>query len=104
MSYAVFVTFQVKDGQIEEFMPLIHQQAANSLTLEPGCSIFEVWTSSDKPGQVLLYEVYDDKEAFASHLASNHFKSFDQAAASMIRDKAVVTADQCGPVAAEEDG
>lgn len=84
-------------------MPLMHKQAANSMTLEPGCTIFEVWTSSAKPGQVQLYEVYDDEAAFALHLASDHFKSFDQAVSDMIRDKIVVTADQCGPAIAKED-
>lgn len=103
MSYAVFVTFHIKSGQTEKFLPLMHEQAANSLVWEPGCAVFEVWTSSARPGLVQLYEIYDDEDAFALHLASDHFKSFDQAVANMIEDKIVVTTDRCGQEVAKEN-
>lgn len=49
--------------------------------LEPGCRRFEVWTNSDRPATLFLYEVYDDRPAFDAHLATDHFGRFDLAVA-----------------------
>ena len=47
--YAVCVTFQIKAGMSEEFMPLMQKQAQNSLALEEACHRFDVCTDADKP-------------------------------------------------------
>ena len=89
--YAVCVTFTLSPGQIEAFLPLMHQQAQNSLNLEPGCSRFDVLQSSEAPEIVFLYEIYDDAAAFQLHLDSTHFKEFDQAVTPLVADKQVST-------------
>ena len=39
--------------------------------------------------EVFLYEFYEDEAAFQTHLASDHFKSFDSRAARMVERKDV---------------
>lgn len=89
--YAVCVTFQIKPEQLEVFMPLMQQQAQNSLAQEAGCQQFDVCTDAARPNEVFLYEIYDDSAAFQLHLASEHFKTFDVAVADMLADKQVKT-------------
>ena len=89
--HAVCVTFQIKPGMLEAFMPLMQQQAANSLAREAGCQQFDVCTDVTRPDEVFLYEIYDDAEAFQLHLDSTHFKTFDTAVAAMLADKQVKT-------------
>lgn len=89
--YAVCVTFQIKSGMMDAFMPLMQQQAQNSLANESGCHQFDVCTDAERSGEVFLYEIYDDAEAFRLHLASEHFKTFDAAVTDMLADKQVNT-------------
>ncbi len=87
---AVCVTFRLKDGAAEAFMPLMLQQARTSLSEEPECHQFDVCQSDD--GQtVFLYELYTDKAAFGLHLTSQHFLTFDTAVKDLIADKEVAT-------------
>ncbi len=87
--YALAVTFQIKSGQMEAFMPLMRQNAQTSLQIEPGCHRFDICTDPDRPDEVFLYELYTDKAAFQAHLDNAHFKAFDQQVAAMIARKEV---------------
>ncbi len=91
MSFAVVVTFQIKPENMAEFMPLMVQNAATSLAIEPGCHQFDIATDPERPEEVFLYEVYADAGAFQAHLASAHFKTFDAAVAPMIAKKEIKT-------------
>ena len=89
--FAVVVRFHLKPGTMEDFLPLITQNAKTSLNDEDGCHQFDVLTDPDAPDEVFLYELYSDAAAFETHLASAHFKSFDAAAGDMIATKDVRT-------------
>ncbi len=87
--YVVAVDFSVRPGSIDAFMPLILEQAGNSLSKESGCHVFDVCQSKEIPEQIFLYEVYDDRAAFDAHLASDHYSSFDSAVADLVAEKHV---------------
>jgi autoinducer 2-degrading protein len=87
--YAIIVDFEIEDGQIGSFLPLMTENAAASLRDEPGCRQFDVCQSPDDPQQIFLYELYDDRAAFEAHLGMPHFQAFDAATADMIRSKTV---------------
>lgn len=89
--FAVSVTFQTKTEELAAFLPLVRQQAENSLRLEGGCRQFDVWTDEASPAAVFLYETYDDATAFDLHLASDHFRAFSTATANMVTGKTVQT-------------
>lgn len=87
--YVIIVDFEIEEGQIDAFMPLMTENAAASLRDEPGCQQFDVCRDPEDPGRVFLYELYDDSAAFEAHLGMPHFKSFDAATRDMIRSKTV---------------
>lgn len=89
--FAVSVTFKIDEPSLLQFMPLMLRNARTSLANEPGCHRFDVLTDPDRPGDVFLYELYTDQSAFQTHLESPHFKTFDQAVASMILSKDIRT-------------
>lgn len=91
MTFAVCVSFHIHEDQISAFLPLIAENAAQSLRDEPGCLQFDVLTDPSRPGEVFLYELYSDAAAFDAHLATPHFKTFDAASAAMIADKSIAT-------------
>ena len=89
--FVVTVNFSVKRNQIEQFKPLMLENARLSLGLEPGCKQFDVCFDSNEPCECFLYEVYDDKPAFEMHLQMPHFKLFDAKVAEMLDNKIVKT-------------
>ncbi|WP_299405816.1 putative quinol monooxygenase [uncultured Roseobacter sp.] len=89
--FAVVVTFSIKTEHLAAFMPLMTENASTSLREEPGCHQFDIATDPARPGEVFLYELYDNAAAFDAHLASAHFKSFDATVADMITEKSVKT-------------
>ena len=86
----MWVAFTVHKKDVEKFTEHVVLQAQNSLKLEPGCHVFDVWRTSKKPGQVLLYEIYENQQAFLDHLSSAHYLAFDQKIKPMILSKSVV--------------
>lgn len=86
---ALLVDFKIKEGVMDDFMPLMQKQAENSVVLEDGCLQFDICTDPDLPLAVFLYEVYENRAAVDLHMQTSHFKSFDAAVADMIADKSV---------------
>ncbi|MFL2935077.1 MAG: putative quinol monooxygenase [Thalassobaculaceae bacterium] len=90
--FVVTVNFSIKPGQIEQFRPLMLENARLSLELETGGAdnLMCVLTPVNRRN-AFLYEVYDNKSAFETHLQMAHFKSFDAKVAKMLDDKVVKT-------------
>lgn len=89
--FAVTVTFKIKPGYWDRFLPLMRNNAQNSLREEPACRQFDVCTDPERAMEVFLYELYDTAAAFQDHLKSDHFRAFDAAVADMIESKHVAT-------------
>ena len=89
--YVVVVTFQIKPGMMDSFLPATWSNAATSLARESGCHRFDVCTDPNRPDEVFLYEIYASPEAFEAHLASDHFTGFDRLARPMVAGKDVRT-------------
>ncbi|MEM7318570.1 MAG: putative quinol monooxygenase [Pseudomonadota bacterium] len=91
--YAVTVAFRLRPGNRSRFMTLMIENARLSRQIEDGCQHFDICCGDD-PDALFLYEIYDDKQAFADHLESEHFKAFDAAVADMIDRKEVKLFDE----------
>ena len=66
--FVLIVEFEIKAEDYDKFHPLIAKNARQSVQLEPGCSVFDVVSSPDDLSKIILYEVYDDEDAFKAHL------------------------------------
>jgi autoinducer 2-degrading protein len=95
--YVVVVEFRVQPDRAEEFTRLLLDNAQASRELEPGCRQFDVCRWPSDPGRFLLYELYDDRQAFQDHLGTAHFKAFDTEVAPWIIEKTVHTLDRLAP-------
>ena len=87
--YTVLVIFKIIDGEMPRFLERMQQQARDSLELEPECQRFDVCVDPGDSQKVLLYEIYENKAAFESHLESDHFKSFDHDVAEIVVDRKI---------------
>ncbi|SEA79856.1 Quinol monooxygenase YgiN [Rubrimonas cliftonensis] len=89
--FCVTVEFTIDPGRRDAFLARMKRQADASLSLEPGCRVFEVWVEDARPDEVRLHEVYDDAAAFEAHLASVHFNSFAADIGPMVRERRLLT-------------
>ena len=80
----LIVTFQVKPEHLERFNQMIDVNARASVREEPGCRQFDVNRSNDDPCKIVLYEVYDNEDAFKAHTKMAHTQTFLGAAKEMI--------------------
>jgi quinol monooxygenase YgiN len=88
--FVITVAFDLHEGAMHEFLPMILENANRSLTIEPGCERFDVLVPKDSSNQVFLYEIYGDKAAFGEHLRARHFLDFNRASARLVKDKKIV--------------
>lgn len=89
--FVVTVRFAVEPGKTEEFLPLMLGNARTSLSDEPGCQRFDVCQHPETPGEVFLYEIYDDVDAFETHKTTPHYIDFSRATEALVTSKAVQT-------------
>ncbi|MEO8507377.1 MAG: putative quinol monooxygenase [Betaproteobacteria bacterium] len=85
--YVVTVEFVVKIEHMQDFRMAIVANARTSRELEPGCHQFDVCTNPANSRAIFLYELYSDRAAFDAHLASDHFRRFDQQVAAWVEHK-----------------
>ncbi len=86
---AVCVHFQLYPEHFERFFAAVMLQAKNSKELEPWCHQFDVCRLPEQPYSILLYETYDDREAFARHRQTEHFAQFQRAIEGCVASKDV---------------
>lgn len=94
--YVVTVLFEPKPEHAAAFRAAMLANAKLSRETEPGCRQFDVCVEADT-GRTFLYERYDDRAAFETHLAAAHFKAFDDATRDWIARKDVKIYERIAP-------
>ena len=91
-AFAITVAFELVSGAEAEFCRLARENAERSVALEAGCRRFDVLAAIPGSGgpAVLLYEIYDDRDAFAAHLATEHYRQFNESAGALVHVKTVM--------------
>lgn len=87
--YVVIVDFVIKPENATVFAQAISENAKTSQAQEPECHQFDVCVPPDDPARFFLYEIYTDRAGFEAHLASAHYKKFDQLVGPWTADKKV---------------
>ena len=96
--YVIIVEFEIVDGRAAEFKKLILENARASLADESGCRQFDVLVPENEPNRIVLYEIYDDADAFNAHTRSAHFKTFDAQSSDLVAKKRVIRLDMASPL------
>ncbi len=75
-AFVVIAEFTIKPGCLDDFLALARQDARDSVANETACQQFDAVQPEDAPDTVVLYEVYDDRAGFETHLQSAHYFPF----------------------------
>jgi quinol monooxygenase YgiN len=76
---ALYVDLRIRPETREAFVAAIELQAETALEAEPGCLRFDVCEDVDDPDHFLIYEVYEDEDAFRAHRLTEHFARWAEA-------------------------
>jgi quinol monooxygenase YgiN len=87
--FVIMVDFTVKPGSMAAFRALVDANARTTCRDEAGCRRFDVLAPAGEDARVVLYEIYDDRAAFAAHLASAHYAAFNRDSAGHVAGKRV---------------
>jgi autoinducer 2-degrading protein len=69
------VEIAVKPENLEKFMAMVLENSKQSRN-EKGCRQFEVLVNPEDKTRLMLFEVYDDAQAFEAHQQTPHFKKY----------------------------
>jgi autoinducer 2-degrading protein len=75
MSLVLQVTIRIAPGNVDAFMRKLGENALAARS-EPGCRQFDVLVDPKDPATVMLYEIYDDEQAFGEHQQTAAFKKY----------------------------
>lgn len=87
--FVVTVQFSIDPEHLADFMREMIANASESRQREPGCLAFDVCEDPSRPGQIFLYEIYQDAAAFEQHKREAHFLAFDRTVTPWILHKEV---------------
>jgi quinol monooxygenase YgiN len=65
---------RLQPGASEEFLDAYRWMRPQVLN-DPGAIQYDLHRSADDPDQFIFYERYENEEAFAYHLTTDHFKA-----------------------------
>ncbi len=95
--YIVIVDIVVRPEFTRAFLVKMVANARTSRESEMGCRQFDVSCAPENSQIIFLYEAYDDKAAFDTHLQSQHFMEFSEATTAWVESKEVRTLHRIDP-------
>ena len=78
--FSLMVQLEVRPEDRSEFLAAITANAEASVRDEPGCHRFDVTAVEGDGNRFVLYELYDDAEAFEAHKRAPHFAAWRRVA------------------------
>ncbi len=72
MAYVVLAKWTAKEG-LEDRLTEIIEEMTEPSRAEPGNRYYQAQRSVDDPRVFLLYEQYEDEDAYEAHMATEHF-------------------------------
>jgi autoinducer 2-degrading protein len=73
--FVLVVNIRIKPENVDAFMKKALDNAREARK-EPGCRQFDVLVDPNDRAKVMLYEIYDDEQAFETHQQTPHFKRY----------------------------
>ena len=87
--FAIIVDFALEDGSFDRFHSCVLENAEKSVNLEAGCHRFDVLIPDGGQSRIVLYEIYEDAEAFEAHQRTSHFQQFDADTQGLVRQRSL---------------
>jgi quinol monooxygenase YgiN len=88
--YVQEAEIEIDPTQLEAFEVAITAQIETAIRVEPGVLALYAVSEVDNPLRVRIFEIYQDSDAYQSHLETVHFKQCKAATEKMVRSLKLV--------------
>jgi len=85
--FVLQVNLRIKPENVDAFMKKALENARDARK-EPGCKQFDVLVDPKDATRVMLYEIYNDEQAFEAHQQTPHFKKYVAEAVPLLASRA----------------
>jgi quinol monooxygenase YgiN len=82
---------------LDEYLKILKEESSASVKLEPGVISLYPMYQKENPTQIRLLEIYASKEAYESHIASEHFKYYKTTTLKMVKSLKLVELESIAP-------
>jgi (4S)-4-hydroxy-5-phosphonooxypentane-2,3-dione isomerase len=84
--FVLQVNIRIKPENVDAFMKKALENAREARK-EPGCKQFDVLVDPKDASRVMLYEIYNDEQAFETHQQTPHFKKYAAEAVPLLASR-----------------
>jgi quinol monooxygenase YgiN len=74
--YVQMAEIEVDPVQLGAFRAAVREQIDSAIRKEAGVMVLYAVSEKDNPAKVKVFEIYRNRAAYESHLASDHFKKY----------------------------
>lgn len=93
---------EIHPKHLEEYRDILKHEAEASVRLEPGVVAIFPMFQKENPTQVRILEMYKDRQAYQSHLKTEHFLKYKTTTLHMVKSLKLVDMDPLDPEAAKQ--
>lgn len=83
--YVRIARIVVDSSQLENYKAALKLGVETAVRVEPGVISLQAVYDEKAPTRVTVFEVYADKEAYQSHIQTQHFKKYKETTQSMVK-------------------
>jgi quinol monooxygenase YgiN len=81
---------EVVAEHLKEYKAILKEEAEASVRLEPGVTAIFPIHRKENPTQITILEIYANREAYESHLATPHFQKYKTTTLKMVKSLKLV--------------
>jgi quinol monooxygenase YgiN len=85
--FVLVVELEIDPSQLEQFKAAIKENGETAVRVEPGCRGFNAVFEKDNPTRVRLFKIYENADAFKTHLETAHFKKYAETTKDMVKSR-----------------
>lgn len=83
---------EIDPAQLDRFTAIVREEMETSVRVKPGVIAIYAVAEKDRASRLRFFEIYADEQAYRSHIASPHFRTYFEATKSMILDRRLIEA------------
>ena len=84
---------KVDEKQLENYKTALQEQMNAAIKLEPGVLSYTVVADKKDSTSITIFEVYENLEAYQSHILTQHFKKYKETVKDMVLSLELIDTD-----------
>ena len=88
--YVQVAQIEVDPVQLRGYRAAVRKQIEAAIREEPGVLVLYAVSDDDNPAHITVFEIYQDRAAYKTHLESAHFKKYKAVTETMVKSLTLI--------------